>query len=195
MMRKHISVFFSITMMLVGLGQAHATLIGDEITGFLQFDGFEGDNWLNFPEDTNPTLATVGAGVEFTTGVDRPDFNGLFTADFDDNSLWLSINNLAFAGAQGHDYWFEDLDWLDAAGNIIDGIITDVILTSSDFALSVDFTDHSIHVRVDRQDLPSTVGNTAHFDIVAVHVPEPTALALLSLGLAVLSFTRRRMKT
>jgi hypothetical protein len=107
--------------LVVSPGFAHASLIGDEVT--ISINGV-------FPN--NPTMATVGAGIEATF----VGFNGLCsppgeTVDVDvgDSQIWITLAdavNIPFFMCDQNDVLLdpviitiEDMDWVNQAGEVI----------------------------------------------------------------------------
>ena len=161
---------------------ASASLIGDEIMGSASGSGFDFDS----------NTATVGGGIEFIAVL----ANATIIADFDGDSVTLSYENtsnfpnITFSATT---FSFTDLDWVGVAGTI-----TGLTELANDFpgaaGFATSFTADSIQI-----DVPLTNTNpndlfTATYRIDTRHAttPEPATAALLVLGLAAASRSRRR---
>ncbi len=171
--------------------QAHASLIGDTIEGTLHLNGFP----QNYFDTTTPLgVAPVNAvvtdpGVEFTSFQPGTVFN--ISADFDSDELWLTFQN-PLAGSFTSlpmNFWFEDLDWVPNPGIIVGLVNTGGLAPSS-----LNHTADDIHISFDP--LLLTAGQTvmSHFEIITIHVPEPSTYLMLGTmaGFAILVAHRRK---
>jgi len=171
-----------------------ATLIGDTVFGCLDsltttctlpLDGTDGQLF-----DTGQ--ATVSStDVEFS----RSTSVSSQSADFDAASLTI-VNQIFFAGAFGtteSNWYFADLDWVG-----MDGIITNVTLQAGNTMPidSIAFGPDSITIVTPDYSGIGPAIFSATFAIEATHapIPEPSALALLAFGLAVLGLAAFRRK-
>ena len=186
--------------MLVGLSlllvsSAHATLIGDSVEATLSS---ERGTAVVFTQFDSPQV--VGAGTEFI-GEFGAGGNSRFDVflDVGASSFTLSFGQITLVwGTSCCDGWFRldltDLDWVDMPT----GEIVDISLASSNNPTQISgfgFGPHSAFVTlrgIRARDLFGDPVDTHTFDLITA--PEPTTIALLSLGLAGLGFTRRRMK-
>ena len=159
---------------------ALATLIGDTIT----FN-------THFPSDGSITSSQdflVSGGIE-CSGCPSAGFvlDGQ-TLDIGDD--FIEFNSSFITAFSGPDAIFEflDLDWIDAAGELVGFSLT------TDFA-SVDDSDVSFtsdSIRIDIGDSGDGSFWRLELDAVHVRVPEPTTIALMGLGLAGLGYRKRK---
>lgn len=161
---------------------AHATLIGDTVTCAItgQFDP------LCSPSNT----AIVGNGVEFV--ITEQNTVNLLAIDIDDSSILISTMGNTLGFLPNDRLTLSDFDWLGMPAEIV-GISN--FMTSRTSKLSVDditFTSDSITL-----DLSSSFwfhfGEDAFvkWEIVTQNVPSPTTLAMFSLGLVGLWWSKR----
>jgi len=164
-----------------------ASLIGDSIRGCLEGAG------PSFPFcDTSP----LTTGIQFTDvaatvadpGVEFEDVNSRIKADFDADSLTISVDIRQGQIFVPFEWVFEDLDW---------GIEFDELKLLPGNSFSVDsfaFTQDTITILTPAQSLaPDQFFATlsATFQIQQ-SIPEPATLALFGLGLAGLAGLGRR---
>ena len=163
---------------IVFTGTANATLIGDTVSGS------EGGDF--FSEISSPTALVTTGGPEFSVDY---SLGRAILVDIGANSIDFTWNNIAnaFFGSGGMFITISDLDWIGEFGSILGVSITQTGVTGN----IVTFTQDSITLNL--QDSWRD-NNNVHVDLITSHnnVPEPTSLALLSLGLAGFGFTRRR---
>ena len=156
---------------------ASADLIDDPdgILGTLHIDGAQNNAFIDTP-------VFVSAGPEFE--FQSPDFS--VQVDFMGESLWItqiqtSANTLPWA------IWLEDLEW-GVPGGIID------ILVPMQPPFMTTFTSNSIHITyLPAQQNPPGPGTTLtyHTDFLVQHIPEPSGIGLLLIGLCAMRLHRR----
>lgn len=181
--RKAAIVCFLTALSMVVAFPASATLIGTSVN-------------ILWQDDVNNTLDTVLVSATDTelTCPGSPAFNACSTQfmiggesiDINEGQILIDLLEGPGFGANGDaTLTFADLTW-----GSVDGFITGVTATSSLVGLTTDFGANFISVTFQAN---QNLGDV-QLDFTTAHVPEPTTLVLLSLGLAGLGFTRRRMK-
>ena len=143
----------------------------------------------------SPGSSVVGAGAEFTVGLD--DFGALF--DIDLGAASISMFNVyptatVFGFSPDFTVILSDLDPLGGSG-IIAGIENFVTSEVSDLTLEdISFDAHSVSVNFNETTWQED--SFISFDLVFAEAPqevsEPAALALLGLGLAGIGLARRK---
>lgn len=176
-------------------GAAHATLVGDSVSGVL-FNGVNSSGSVN--AQFNST-STVGTGIEFEGQWTYGDFGTTWgiNADLGASSLTVSVahifgvTNLSTGGINS--LFGITLGDLDPGGDIIG--ITE---TSGNHSKNISFTQNSITLIWDAVDIfrPELLkGPIWTFEIIRSNqrtVPEPSSLALFSLGLLGLLMARKQ---
>lgn len=172
-----------------------ATLIGDQVDGclrnpndnpFLCENGFSNQFFIGNPAAA--PVATVGVGAEF---IYLNNNIVQASADFDGSSLTIAQNN----GAGPFSWGFRDLDWVNAFGDPVNGMIVNVSLhDSTNLVESFSWNADSIFIRTGFNS--ASVTRTATFTIETVQgVPEPTTLTLLGLPLLMIGAMRLKSQS
>ncbi|MEM7280734.1 MAG: PEP-CTERM sorting domain-containing protein [Pseudomonadota bacterium] len=168
---------FAVLVFALGSTSVFATPIGDTVR-------WQTGHTASSALDTDST-AIVGAGIEF------PLFGGALTLDVDALGFTMSVNG-AFGGGwvPGGDggsalFRLSDIDWVDTPGRIID-----IVYRHSFGSLfqGISFTDNSISWRIAEGPLDN---NRLRVNWEVAHVPEPSTLALLGLGLLAFALRKR----
>lgn len=189
MIRKSITAVTA-TLLMLGATSAKATLIGDSVQAAMSTPSGIFNVVTQF---TSPAI--VGAGTEFSGGIEHASFTDL-TADIlvDVTSSGFTVTGLQTSGWTGHGGGganlridLSDLDWVGLPGEIIG--INDLGGAHSVFNLG--FGPHSAFVEFENMSF-SIDGSTRSFSFDVRHIPEPDALALFGLGLLGLGFARRK---
>jgi hypothetical protein len=150
--------------LVLAASSANATLIGDTVNC--------SENFLNVA--CSPSSAVVGAGVEFR--LDRFGTDWL-EIDVMDSTIELNVvDNIAFVNGR---FTLSDLDWVDAPG-FITGATVSGNITGLDNSRLIVGPDS---VAVLWENVQWITGRTATITLDVAHVPEPTLLSLLAVGL------------
>ena len=146
----------------------------DGIFGTLHIDGAQNNAF----SDT-PVFVSVDPEFEFQSA----DFS--VQVDFMGESLWITqIQNSA--NSLPWEIWLEDLEWG------VPGGITDILVPMQPPFMTT-FTSNSIHITYSpAQQNPPGPGTTLiyHTDFLVQHIPEPTGIGLLLIGLGALRLLR-----
>jgi len=157
------AIFFLLVgvLLISNLSVAQASLIGDRF-----------DFQLN---DQNPlTNVLVSEGSNEISTVLQPGISIIVNVEKEE--IWLFYNQ--FGSPQlpldilSHEIWFMDLDWLDDAGNIIDGKIVGITSQAGTNVPVVNLSsgDHEIHIEIGAFTINSpTEIEQAHFKLNVKH--------------------------
>jgi hypothetical protein len=187
---KKIVPFVFVLLALVA-NSANASLIGDQVTCHFQTIGVYNLNDTCSTQSSLyvPVPATVGAGIEFYPGafLFGPSFFASGAAiDVGADSIQL-LPSVVLTGYIGS--FFLDigsLDWVGEPDRVITGVLASGVNVDLS-ALSVTFTDHSVHIALENTMVDdTTVVNVQLLSSQPVPVPASLALAMLGIGLLVL---------
>jgi len=157
------AIFFLVVLVLLisNLSVAQASLIGDRF-----------DFQLN--DQTPLTNVLVGEGSNEISTVLQPGISIIVNVEKEE--IWLFYNQ--FGSPQlpldviSHEIWFTDLDWLDDAGNIIDGKIVGITSQAGTNVPVVNLSsgDHEIHIEIGAFTINSPAEiEQAHFKLNVKH--------------------------
>lgn len=158
---------------IMGIGEAQASLIGDTVTAAQIFN----ENILQ------ETTVVVDSGIEL------PDF-GSFDIDFDSETITFVSNTNTVLILGDIEYQFTDLDWINSEPGFITGVdITVNPINPGDFSVlpTVSFTDDSVTLSL-FPGITFSTDSEIELSLSVSHesVPEPTTvlgLGLLGLGM------------
>lgn len=161
---------------------ANATLIGDTVLLENKFGTFGSTlNTLNYVVQEG-----VGDIVSFPPGVCGTD---CYTVDIEASSVLIQyIANNFWSAADFNGLAITDLDWIGGPG-----IVTD-LTTDTNFAGWTDdrATFGDDWVAFNWESLSFTTDTFFNVELTTVHVPEPTTLALMTLGIAGVGYSRKK---
>jgi hypothetical protein len=180
---KHVLAILAVSLGVLVSPSASASLMGDSVTGILNFDGFGATNYW----DPVNGFAPVGQQVDQVVGPASWVKTGIaVNADIDASGTQLQI----FAASDNTNGW--NMYFID---NNPATTITGFSLLNSEFVpdLVWDFTAQQLHVRwAGNPSGPGREGAFATFGIETSSVPEPGTLALLAATAMGLALRRRR---
>lgn len=169
------------TLLTIGLamvGSANATLITDEV--FISY---------NFP-DINTINSGPVATIVTADSSDAVNFFGTITVDVGGNNIFIDQDAIFIQPGDFNGVVVSDMDWVDMPGEIVGLSITTNLAAWDDSRAT--FTADSVAVNL--AGLGDVPAFTLNVGLETTHVPEPATLALLSVGLAGLGFTRRGLR-
>lgn len=176
--------------LIMGAGQASASLIGDTVEGSLTFSG-GATNYFEAGNGGSGASAVVAdpGGPEFSF------FGGTITESLDVGAESLTFTQFGTDGGgtlNSWDVWVTDLDWLNPGP----GQIVDVIYGSNyGNSVVVQFTADSVHISYAGGDVIERGQEyLVGVELVTSHgvIPEPATMTLMGLGLAGLALRRRK---
>ncbi len=146
----------SVLLLLVNLPQADANLCGDEVT--VKINDIT-DNTIFMMSGIAPFVDTF-----FITPEVFIDFNVMC-----DGLIFWDYNNIDINNAQqvpGHSFWFTDLMWTDASGQVVDFFVTGLCETN---IIATGSTATSAHATIDPFNIPADDSLICNLQLVSMH--------------------------
>ncbi len=179
----------SVTIGLLAACSADAGLIGQQVTGSLQFNG----GGLNYFDPANPIVPAgyLNTSSPTVTIADpAPEFGhassaGVEYADFNDSQLVVSDSSFIIT---------TDVPWMMTFTSSTSGLFQGLSLVSGSFSPSLTYGLAGDTIMINWAGGPVSKGTSfsAIFDVQTAAVPEPNSLALAGLALLALSLARMR---
>ncbi len=175
--------------------EATASLLGDSVQVDVNFSVLNPIGGGTLPISYSDSFTVIHPGHEVNENLGLAQIS--IDVDPVAETIDLSVQDLVGVGAMNVSGTavFSDLDWLDAGGSPVAGVISGAVISSNpgNYPFSVGHTDDSITITIDSPfNLPpsGTVALTISYS--AEHIPEPTTALLVTLGLWGMGYCRRK---